>query len=119
MTQLNDDDDVPRCCVAYESVNKVVFINVYRAALIITLVRSTLVIAQHKSTPDLCINNVQLRVAKCHRYGRYICVKILESWGKKYLKTTQFCKIKQFWGNFHQFWCGFIFKPAILHTFSP
>ena len=21
------------------------------------------------------------RVAKCHRYGRYICVKILESWG--------------------------------------
>ena len=23
------------------------------------------------------------RVAKCHRYGRYICVKILKSWGKK------------------------------------
>ena len=23
------------------------------------------------------------RVAKCHRYGRYICVKILEGWGKK------------------------------------
>ena len=23
------------------------------------------------------------RVAKCHRYGRYICVKISKSWGKK------------------------------------
>ena len=22
------------------------------------------------------------RVAKCHSYGRYICVKILEIWGK-------------------------------------
>ena len=24
-----------------------------------------------------------VRVAKCHRYGRYICVKISKSWGKK------------------------------------
>ena len=26
---------------------------------------------------------VEARVAKCHRYGRYICVKILEGLGKK------------------------------------
>ena len=25
------------------------------------------------------------RVAKCHRYGRYICVKISTSWGKKFV----------------------------------
>ena len=23
------------------------------------------------------------RVSKCHRYGRYICEKILKNWGKK------------------------------------
>ena len=31
------------------------------------------------------------RVAKCHRYGRYICVKKLKSWGKKCGKTCTFC----------------------------
>ena len=39
-------------------------------------------------TPQGCTQNTQNmglfgRVAKCHRYGRYICVKILESWGIK------------------------------------
>ena len=28
---------------------------------------------------------LQTRVAKCHRYGRYICVKISKSWGKKFV----------------------------------
>ena len=36
----------------------------------------------------------QSRVAQCHRYGRYICVKILEGWGKKVWETTEFCKLK-------------------------
>ena len=34
----------------------------------------------------------QDRVAKCHRYGRYICVKILESWGKKCRRPRSFVK---------------------------
>ena len=33
-------------------------------------------------TSDLMSSVGYCRVAKCHRYGRYICVKILESWGK-------------------------------------
>ena len=32
------------------------------------------------------------RVAKCHRYGRYICVKILEGWGKKSRRRRSFVK---------------------------
>ena len=35
------------------------------------------------------------RVAKCHRYGRYICVKILEGWGKKCRRPHTFVK----WGS--------------------
>ena len=31
-----------------------------------------------------------IRVAKCHRYGRYICVKILEGWGKKCERPNSF-----------------------------
>ena len=27
-------------------------------------------------------NQVRVRFAKCHRYGRYICVKFLKIWGK-------------------------------------
>ena len=38
--------------------------------------------------------NVLGRVAKCHRYGRYICVKILEGWGKTCEGDPQFCKMK-------------------------
>ena len=30
------------------------------------------------------------RVAKFHRYGRYICAKILEGWGKKVNETKTF-----------------------------
>ena len=37
------------------------------------------------------------RVAKCHGYGGYIRVKILEGWGKKSVRI-QFCKIKYFFG---------------------
>ena len=33
---------------------------------------------------ELQIINIP-RVAKCHRYGRYICVKISRSWGKKFV----------------------------------
>ena len=29
------------------------------------------------------------RVAKCHRYGRDICVKILDCWGKKFCKIVK------------------------------
>ena len=32
------------------------------------------------------------RVAKCHRYGRYICVKILEGLGKKCWRQRSFVK---------------------------
>ena len=32
------------------------------------------------------------RVAKCHRYGKYICVKILESWGKECRRPRIFVK---------------------------
>ena len=32
------------------------------------------------------------RVAKCHRYGRYICVKIFEGWGKKCRRPHSFVK---------------------------
>ena len=28
------------------------------------------------------VHNFLVRVAKCHRYGRYICVNFLEVWGK-------------------------------------
>ena len=34
----------------------------------------------------------KFRVAKCHRYGRYICVKILEGWGKKCRRPRSFVK---------------------------
>ena len=36
------------------------------------------------------------RVAKRHRYGRYICVKILEGWGKKCRRPQSFVK----WSSF-------------------
>ena len=33
----------------------------------------------------MIIDDIITRVAKCHRYGRYICVKISKSWGKKFV----------------------------------
>ena len=39
------------------------------------------------------------RVAKCHRYGRYICVKILEGLGKKCRRPCSFVKWSSFWVN--------------------
>ena len=47
------------------------------------------------------------RVAKCHRYGRYICVKILEGWGKKCRRPQSFIKLclqtSFLWSNFQPF----------------
>ena len=37
---------------------------------------------QHSYTDVGEHNNCRNRVAKCHRYGRYICVNFLEVWGK-------------------------------------
>ena len=37
-----------------------------------------------------------VRVAKCQRYGRYICVKILEGWGKKCRWPRRFVKWRSF-----------------------
>ena len=36
------------------------------------------------------------RAAKCHRYGRYIFVKILEGWGKKCGRPRSFLKLSSF-----------------------
>ena len=30
------------------------------------------------------------RVAKCHRFGRYICVKVLKGWGKKWRRLHSY-----------------------------
>ena len=43
---------------------------------------------------------IEPRVAKCHRYGRYICVKNLKSWGKMCGKTCTFCLTEYFWVKF-------------------
>ena len=32
------------------------------------------------------------KVAKCHRYGRYICLEMLEGWGKKCRRPRSFVK---------------------------
>ena len=32
---------------------------------------------------EFVVDFPETRVAKCHRYGRYICVKIFKGWGKK------------------------------------
>ena len=44
------------------------------------------------------------RVAKCHRYGRYICVKILEGWGKKWRRPRSFLKWSIFCVNSTNFY---------------
>ena len=38
-------------------------------------------------------------VAKCERYGRYICVKILEGRGKKSRRPHSFVKLSSFGAN--------------------
>ena len=44
-----------------------------------------------KATRDPFHNRaISGRVAKCHRYGRYICVEILEGWGKMYGRPYSF-----------------------------
>ena len=35
-------------------------------------------------------NNARDRVAEYHRYGKYICVKILEGWGEKCGRTCSY-----------------------------
>ena len=39
------------------------------------------------------------RVAKCHRYVKYICVKILEGWGKKCRRPHSCVNWSIFWVN--------------------
>ena len=39
------------------------------------------------------------RVAKCHRYDRYICLKIQEGWGKKCGRPHSFVKWRSFGVN--------------------
>ena len=53
------------------------------------------------------------RVAKCYRYDKYICVKILEDWGKKYRIPHNFEKFSIFWGKVYQLLWGFVFKPDL------
>ena len=38
------------------------------------------------------IKESSFRVVKCHRYSRYICVKILEGWGKKCNRTRGYAR---------------------------
>ena len=56
------------------------------------------------------------RVAKCHRYGRYIRVKILESWGKKCGRPHSFVKLSSFGVNSTN--CYEVFKPLLFDRFS-
>ena len=42
------------------------------------------------------------RVAECHGYGGYICVKKLEGWGKKSGRAHSFAKSSIVWGKFEQ-----------------
>ena len=61
---------------------------------------------------DLAINLTIARVAKCHRYGRYICVKILEGWGKKCGRP---CSSAKYWscvGIFQQLIWSSVLKPS-------
>ena len=48
-------------------------------------------------------NNYRTRLAKCHRYGRYICVEKLESWGKKCGKTRSFAQLSALGINFSDY----------------
>ena len=43
------------------------------------------------------------RVAKCHRYGRYICVEILEGWGNKCWGLCSVVKLSSFGVNSTKF----------------
>ena len=52
------------------------------------------------------------RVAKCHRYGRYICVKILEGWGKKCGRPCSSAKLRSCASIFQQLICSSVLKPA-------
>ena len=42
------------------------------------------------------------RDAKCHGYGRYIRVKKLQGWGKKFGRTFSFAKSSIVLGKFEQ-----------------
>ena len=51
-----------------------------------------------------CVTNTIIRVAKCHRYGRYICVKLLEGWGKKCRRPRSFVNVSSFQVNSDNFY---------------
>ena len=64
------------------------FFNYFTIIIKSILTRSRIVFQRKKGSKFLQMPTVRLgvappRVAKCHRYGRYVCVKILEGWGKK------------------------------------
>ena len=69
---------------------------------------------------DIQVSLDVIRVAKCHIYGRYICVIFLVSWGKKFGRPNSFAKIMQFGDKF--LWI-FVFKPLsfdrIFNLFHP
>ena len=61
---------------------------------------------------------VNFRVAKYHRYGRYICVKILEGWGKKCGKTCSFAEFSSWLGEIQQLIRSSGLKPAFYDNIS-
>ena len=69
------------------------------------------------------------RVAKCQRYGKYICVKILEGWGKKCRRPHRFVKWSSFGVNSTNYYevsssnhfdliTFSAFSPRISHSFQ-
>ena len=67
---------------------------------------------------DIRVSLDVIRFAKCHRYGRYICVKILESWGKKCRRPRSFVKQSIFGVNFTNF-DVFLSLPSHIWYFLP
>ena len=63
----------------------------------------------------LCNPELELesRIAKCHIYGRYICVKVLEGWSKKCRKPCIFIKLSVFGAISTNFDEVLSFKPAL------
>ena len=45
----------------------------------------------------------RVRVAKCHEYDEYICVKIFAGWGKKSVRRCNLVKFSLFWKDLHNY----------------
>jgi len=65
------------------------------------------------------ISSPSARVAKCHRYGRYICVKILKCCGKKCGRPRSFVKLSGLWVNSTSFNMVLSLNQPYLILFSP